>query len=1237
MKPGFALHSLLAFVCCVLFFGSSAQEGNSDQLFGTNGIVWNPPIAQQISNQLRNQNKPITLVQTNGSILLINGVPTNQGVLITRFLPDGLVDGAFGVNGSVTVPVQNSVIQPKDALLLPDDKFLVTGSGQLSPSTTGFGVMKFNADGTPDINFDGDGKIVVSMGADNSSANALTLQADGKIIVTGSVSGKVALLRLLSNGSIDNSFDQDGIVAADFSGSTERGNDVKVQNDGKIVVAGYSYNETIFQGQTIIQQDVALFRYHPDGSVDTGFGNNGVATVITANQEEEATNIAIEPVSENIIISGHQFARIDEDATALVLMRFLPGGTADQSFGTAGTGRITLSIGGRAWGVDLGIQHDGKIIMSGTNLCTGICGSEAVVDINVFRFNQNGTTDVSFTASGKRTIFAEPYQPPNSGTIDIGGSFASQGNKLIVSGLASPSYQNQTKMLLTRLNTTSPLIRDVITLPPVNHVTIPAKIEAEDYTSMNGVLLEGTADDGGGLNVGWQDDNDWMDYNIDVPASGSYPINFRVATMFTGAQFQIKNAAGVLLETITVPNTGGFQNWQTISTNITLPAGRQTVRLFTSHASGGWNINWLQFTQQSNYTLIPAKIEAEDYNSMNGVLLEGTTDAGGGLNVGWQDTGDWMDYNINAPTAGSYPINFRVATEFTGAQFQIKNTAGVVLETITVPNTGGFQNWQTISTTINLPAGDQTIRISTSNAAGGWNLNWLQFTQQSNYTLIPAKIEAEDYNNMNGVLLEGTADEGGGLNVGWQDTGDWMDYNIDAPTAGSYPINFRVATMFTGAQFQIKNSAGVVLETISVPNTGGFQNWQTISGNVNLTAGQHILRVHTNLAAGGWNLNWMEFGQPQDDNLLIPDRVEAEDYTNMSGVQTEATMDSTGNQNLVNIDRNDWMEYKVLSANAGFYRMRFRVASSASETPQFVLTIGTDSITTITVPNTGGFQTWRTLEFFVPIYSAGVKTIRLTSTGGGNWNINWLEFEYVFASFTPIPAQVQAGNTYRRWKVEDAVAIEEGQIVEYLTNIDYGDWMEYRITVPVTGLYKLQTRVASWGINHPAFAITLANERITTVEIPNTGGLDNWQNVEVLVLLTGGSHTLKITSAGGGGLWNFHWLKFDHHTPALPDTVLTKTAFANAETTLAHGVNNKLSVAPNPVRDNFVLSLNNNYEGVFKADIVSVGGAVTKSFSFRKQAGPSLHTLSIGNVANGVYIVRTQMNGRVNATKIIKQ
>jgi hypothetical protein len=232
-----------------------------------------------------------------------------------------------------------------------------------------------------------------------------------------------------------------------------------------------------------------------------------------------------------------------------------------------------------------------------------------------------------------------------------------------------------------------------------------------------------------------------MDYKINVQTAGSYTVGFRVASPVTGGQFQLKNSSGSVLGSLTIPNTGGYQIWQTANLNITLPAGSQTIRIYL--VTGEPNLNWLNFTTSSSPTpaptatpaptptptpngaAIPGKIEAESYSAMSGVVNETTTDTGGGVDVGYIDPGDWMDYKINVQTAGRYKVEFRVASPVTGGQFQLKNSSGAVLGSMTIPNTGGYQIWQTANLNITLPAGSQTIRVYL--VTGEPNLNWLNF------------------------------------------------------------------------------------------------------------------------------------------------------------------------------------------------------------------------------------------------------------------------------------------------------------------------------------------------------------------------------------------------------------------------------------------------------------------------------------------------------------------------------
>jgi hypothetical protein len=256
-----------------------------------------------------------------------------------------------------------------------------------------------------------------------------------------------------------------------------------------------------------------------------------------------------------------------------------------------------------------------------------------------------------------------------------------------------------------------------------------------------------------------------------------------------------------------------------------------------------------------NAAPVTVRIEAEAYTTMHGVQKEGTTDVGGGQNVGYIDAGDWMEYTINPATTGAYIMNFRVATQNPGAQFQVRKPDGTILATLAVPNTGGWQAWQTITTTVNLNAGSQAIRLYS--IGGNWNINWFEFRLGGVVAPTPLAlwIEAEDYKAQFGIQKESTADVGGGQNIGYVDAGDWLDYAVNITATGTYKVNLRVASPM-GGKLEIRNEAGMVLATVTIPATGAWQSWQTVSVNMVLPAGQQTLRIHA--ATNGWNLNWWE-------------------------------------------------------------------------------------------------------------------------------------------------------------------------------------------------------------------------------------------------------------------------------------------------------------------------------------------------------------------------------------------
>ncbi len=169
-------------------------------------------------------------------------------------------------------------------------------------------------------------------------------------------------------------------------------------------------------------------------------------------------------------------------------------------------------------------------------------------------------------------------------------------------GSTSPIYTAPIKVSETatiKAYATSPGMADSVvssaayTIAPIIF-PIPGKIEAEDYVAMSNVETQACSE--GTLNVGWIDTNDWMDYDVNVQTAGTYTVQYRISSPNTTGQIQLRKGSDIL-STTAVPSTGGWQNWQTVTSSVNLSAGRQTLRVYV--LTGGWNFNWLNFQLSS--------------------------------------------------------------------------------------------------------------------------------------------------------------------------------------------------------------------------------------------------------------------------------------------------------------------------------------------------------------------------------------------------------------------------------------------------------------------------------------------------------------------------------------------------------------------------------------------------------------------------------------------------------------
>lgn len=234
------------------------------------------------------------------------------------------------------------------------------------------------------------------MGTGNSRANAVAIQNDGKIVLAGqavdSSNHVFAVVRFNTDGSLDTTFSNDGIVTTYLGSYLSWAYAIAIQSDGKIVVAGE------YDGGNISNLDFAIVRYNSDGSLDNTFDNDGIVItdVTPGNVVDNLHAVAIQSDGK-IVVTGEtrQLGGTDVD---IALVRYNIDGSLDLSFDTDGKVNTAIGVGIHAdFGGSIGIQNDGKILVGGRSF------NGSNYDFSLVRYNSNGGLDSTFSADGKMT------------------------------------------------------------------------------------------------------------------------------------------------------------------------------------------------------------------------------------------------------------------------------------------------------------------------------------------------------------------------------------------------------------------------------------------------------------------------------------------------------------------------------------------------------------------------------------------------------------------------------------------------------------------------------------------------------------------------------------------------------------------------------------------------------------------------------------------------------------------
>jgi uncharacterized delta-60 repeat protein len=274
----------------------------------------------------------------------------------------GQLDPTFGTGGLVRTDITTKGDVSFGEAIQSDDKIVVvgvTGAGGTNPR---FGVARYNADGTLDTSFSGDGKVTTDITPRIDEAISVAVQADGKIVVAGGSNlnatnhnSRFALARYNPDGTLDTSFSADGRVTTDFTSAGDTISQLAIDGAGNIVAVGQA-------AYTRTDSQAALARYTPAGELDTTFNGTGKVLTNYGSYGDFAAGVAIDG-SGNIVTGGA--IGIGSSNPRFAVCRYLPTGALDSTFGAGG--KVFTGFGPYTdWADMVAIQSTGRIVAAGT-------------------------------------------------------------------------------------------------------------------------------------------------------------------------------------------------------------------------------------------------------------------------------------------------------------------------------------------------------------------------------------------------------------------------------------------------------------------------------------------------------------------------------------------------------------------------------------------------------------------------------------------------------------------------------------------------------------------------------------------------------------------------------------------------------------------------------------------------------------------------------------------------------
>jgi len=376
-------------------------NGSLDEGFGDGG-------KQLLDVGGRNDYCLSVTVQPDGKIVVAgySSAGFSRDFLLIRLDADGRLDEGFGDTGKRLVEGGSGNDYGQSVMLQPDGKIVLAGHSSNASDNHDFSLIRLNANGSLDEGFGGTGKLLLDVGSGDDYGQSVILQPDGKIVMAGrnynGSSFDFRLIRLNTNGSLDQGFGDGGKLLLDVGSGSEYGESVIVQPDGKIVLAGRSYNGSNF--------DFSLIRLNANGSLDQGFVDTSKLLLNVGGSDEYGESVILQPDGK-IVVAGYSSNGNTRDFS---LIRLNANGSLDQGFGDGG--KRLLDVGGDD---DIGqsviLQPDGKIVVAGSSR-----SASNKYEFSLIRLNADGSLD---------TLFNNPSTSP---VHTLGGAVSYDENSLPV-------------------------------------------------------------------------------------------------------------------------------------------------------------------------------------------------------------------------------------------------------------------------------------------------------------------------------------------------------------------------------------------------------------------------------------------------------------------------------------------------------------------------------------------------------------------------------------------------------------------------------------------------------------------------------------------------------------------------------------------------------------------------------------------------------------------------------------